>query len=253
MPLTSRRQLAIGPAQGYLAHRDYGTRLSEIDRKVFRFGNRKYTLYRRADLELSSWFFRIHLKEETRNFRNSLRTRDFSEAPDRAQSELIQLLTKVESGQRMLSLRLKDLIRRFMTYQEEQVRTEQIARTTLRLHHYRIQLGCKFLQAKLPSGNESKIVSINGDIFNHYLAWRQKAVANKGKTIRRDVVRDELLSIRKMFRYAREQHLCTDRNIPSWDITSEREGHVSIPGSLTYPRWKIRLHKCILPRRARSS
>jgi hypothetical protein len=118
MPLTGQRQLAIDASQAYLAHRDYGTRLSETDRKVFRFGNRKYTLYRRSDLELSSWFFRIHLKEEKRNFRKSLRTRDLSEATDRAQSELVQLLSKVESGQRILSLRLIDLVRRFMTHQE---------------------------------------------------------------------------------------------------------------------------------------
>ena len=44
------------------------------------------------------------------------------------------------------------------------------------------------------------------------------------KTIRRDVVRDELLTIRQMFRFALAEKLGSERVIPKWTFAVEKEG-----------------------------
>lgn len=43
---------------------DYGTRGSERNKKVARFGSYRVTLYCRSDVAHSAWFFRIHLTKE---------------------------------------------------------------------------------------------------------------------------------------------------------------------------------------------
>jgi integrase len=209
----------------YIASRDYGTRDSEKRKQVIRFGRAKATLYRRSDIERSSWFIRIHLKEERRHYRKSLQTMDREEALIRAHDVVIDLLAKVSSGQRILALSLNDLVRRFSLFQEALVNSGQLASRTLAVQSYRVRLGCEFLKACYPAGTDTKITAIDGQIFNGYLKWRQEQVATKREqgTIRRDVVRDELLVIRKMFNYARKERLCTDKSIPVWDFVIEKE------------------------------
>jgi integrase len=65
---------------------------------------------------------------------------------------------------------------------------------------------------------------VDGTLWNGYLEWRFADAQSRGKTIRRDVVRDELLTIRKMFQYAQLEKLCTERNIPKWTFIVEKEG-----------------------------
>ena len=220
---------ADGPARpesAYVPSRDYGTRGAERDKQVVRFGTHKATLYRRSDIESSSWFVRIHLKEEGRHYRKSLQTTDKQEALARAHTEIINVLAKVQSGQRILALSLKDLVRRFSLHQESLVRSEQLSPRTLAIQNYRVNLGCEFLKSIYPAGLDTKISSIDGSKFNGYLKWRQENVASKRAqgTIRRDVVRDELLVIRKMFLFAKKERLCTDKSIPVWEFQVEREG-----------------------------
>jgi hypothetical protein len=71
---------------------------------------------------------------------------------------------------------------------------------------YRVNLGCEFLKSVYPAGLETKISSVDGAKFNGYLKWRQENIAKKRErgTIRRDVVRDELLVVRKMFLFCQE-------------------------------------------------
>jgi hypothetical protein len=66
----------------------------------------------------------VHLKEEGRHYRKSLKTTDLDEAISRAHSEVIDVLAKVKSGERILALSLKDLVRRFSLYQESLVASE---------------------------------------------------------------------------------------------------------------------------------
>ena len=107
------RESKTTDAAPYIASRHYGTRRSEKNKQVIRFGRTKATIYRRSDIEHSSWFLRIHLTEEGRHYRKSLRTLDREEAINRAHDAVIDVLAKVSSGQRILSLSLTDLVRRF--------------------------------------------------------------------------------------------------------------------------------------------
>jgi len=40
---------------------------------------------------------------------------------------------------------------------------------------------------------QTRVSSLDGEIWNGYLEWRFAEAQSRGKTIRRDVVRDELL------------------------------------------------------------
>ncbi|HQR52886.1 MAG TPA: hypothetical protein PLZ79_06420 [Burkholderiales bacterium] len=207
----------------YVASRDYGTRSAEIDKHFVQFGRRKATIYKRSDVANSSWYFRFFVREEKRHYRKSLQTVDRVEAVERATAEIVNVLAKVQSGERILARSLRDLARMFREHLESQVTSGDIAQRTLEVQRYRIELGCEFLKEKLPAGLDTKISAIDGKIFGDYLPWRlDKAAMGKRGTIRKDVVRDELLVIRKMFKHGRKQRLCTDRAIPQWDFKVEK-------------------------------
>jgi integrase len=195
---------------------------SQVGQHTLTFGSHKVTLYKRGDTQDSSWFFRIHLKDEDRFYRKSLDTKDKDVAAKRAHDELIALLSRLQSGQRILALSLTDLVRRFSLHCEELVRQDQLSAKTWINHRYRIGSGVEFLKTVYPE--EVKLSSIDGEVFRDYLAWRTKKNADKGKTIRRDVVRDELLIIRKMFNWALKERLCPASAVPNWDFHVEKEG-----------------------------
>jgi integrase len=210
----------------YVARTDYGTRSAELQKQSLPFGKYRATLYRRSDVDRSSWFLRVFLREEGRHYRKSLRTSDRAEAVQRATTELVSVLSKVESGQRILAISLKDLVRRFSAHLEQQVASGALSPRTLTSQRYRVNLGCEFLKVKLAAGMDAKVSGIDGEVFGQYLDWRMAKAAEdrpNGK-IRRDVVRDELLVIRKMFLFARKEKLCSEKAIPNWDIVVEREG-----------------------------
>jgi integrase len=208
----------------YVAATDYGTRGSQKDKRVIPFGDLNLTLYRRADVEKSSWFMRVHIKQEDRNYRKSLGTDDYQAAVKAAQREVIGILAKVQSGQRILALALKDLVRQFSLHMEKMVEQDQIAPKTWVSQRYRIGLGLEFLKTKYPNGIETKVTDIDGEVFHGYLDWRIETLKAKERTIRRDVVRDELLVIRKMFAYAQKEKMCTALSIPNWDFIVEKQG-----------------------------
>jgi integrase len=208
----------------YVAATDYGTRGSQKDKRVIPFGDLNLTLYRRTDVVKSSWFMRVHIKQEDRNYRKSLGTDDYQAAVKAAQREVINILAKVQSGQRILALALKDLVRQFSLHMEKMVEQDQIAPKTWVSQRYRIGLGLRFLKTKYPNGIETKVTDINGDVFQGYLDWRIATLKAKERTIRKDVVRDELLVIRKMFTFAQKEKMCTARSLPNWDFIVEKQG-----------------------------
>jgi integrase len=187
------------------------------------FGPYKGTLYRRVDVKNSSWFLSFYLRAEERHLRKSLRTDDVREARERAVKELIQILAKIETGQRILAVSLADLRKRYGLYEEGLVTQGQISKNTLDNHSTRINHGLRFLAA-VGKPVQTRISSLDGNIWNSYLEWRFADASSRGKTIRRDVVRDELLTIRKMFLYAQDQKLCLEKTVPRWTFTVEKEG-----------------------------
>jgi hypothetical protein len=106
----ARSSAPRGRTPVYVAKRDYGTRGAERAKQVVKFGRVRATIFKRGDIDNSSWFFRLYLKEERRHFRRSLRTSDRREALDIAHDEIVTILAKLQSGQRILSVALKDLV-----------------------------------------------------------------------------------------------------------------------------------------------
>ncbi len=209
-----------------VANAESNTGGSYKSRVVQRFGDRRITLYRRADIAEGSWFLCLYLREEKRQYRVSLKTDSLERAKRAAEDLLIDLLGRVRSGERVLSPTLSEVLRQYHEDQAVKVRDGQLSAKTVLLHSYRIKLGLAFLGTHYPSGLATNISAIDGSRFEGYLAWRQRQRAEKstGGTIRLDVVRDELLSIRKVFKFAREKKLCAERNVPVWNFAVEREG-----------------------------
>jgi hypothetical protein len=190
-----------------------------------RYGDTVCAIYRRSDIANGSWFFRTHLKQERRYYRVSLKTTDRLEAKQRAQQEMLKVLAKLGAGQPVMaiSLELGELVKAFSNYLNSQVATGQLRARTEVMQRYRIRLGLKFLTAMYPAGLRTRVSEIDGSIFKQYLQWRQAALATKRKTIRRDVVRDEIIVVRKMFKYGVSQKLCAEKQVPMWDFAVEKE------------------------------
>ena len=217
---TSKRQLDSPIGSKTL----YGTRGAITNKETVRFGKYRTAIYRRGDVANSSFFMRIYLKDEERYFRKSLQTQNRKEAIDLATTELINVLAKVESGQRILAISLGDLRRRYALEQEKQVQSGDLSANTQRQHHYRIETGLKFIKEKLNKDSvlDTRVSAIDGNIFSDYLDWRFARAAAANRTLRKDVVRDELLSIRKLFLFGKKGKLCTEKNIPNWDFKVEK-------------------------------
>lgn len=221
--MTRVSQGADGPTQ-YDPKTDYGTRQYEREKQYITFGSLRGVLYRRADVANSSWFLRIHVTEEQRHYRKSLQTADRKEAVKRAQDLIVDVLTRVKSGQKLLALSFKDVALEFDKHQRELATSGQLAERTVVMQRYRVNLGSEFLEEVLPAGLDTKISAIDGAIFNDYLPWRKRKAQEHGRTLRSDVVRDELLVIRKLFFFARDKRLCPESAIPSWRFAVEKVG-----------------------------
>jgi hypothetical protein len=195
------------------------------DLQEIRFGRKSGAIYRRSDIANSSFFFRTHLKQERRYYRKSLETTDRAEALERAEKTMWEVLTKVDSGQPVMAnaMDLGEAVSAFSKHLANEVEIGQLRTRTEEMQRYRVQTGLKFLKAKYPNGLRTKLSDIDGVVFKDYLRWRQSALAEKKRTIRRSVVRDELLVIRKMFKYCFREQICSERQIPKWDFLPEKE------------------------------
>jgi integrase len=210
----------------YLASKHYRERNYELDKCIVKFGTHAATLYRRPEAKKSSWFFRIFVREEKRHYRKSLRTTDLNQAKFLVTDKVIEILGKVQSGQRLLDVSLNDLHRQYQIHMDHQVEIGQISPNTWKSHRYRPRLGLEFLKSlekRYPNALNTRLSALDGEMFNGYFDWRLSVTNGKGRTIRSDVVRDELLTIRKMFQYAKRERLCGAKAIPSWDFVVESE------------------------------
>jgi len=131
-------------AKAYKAATDYNTRNFERNKKFISFGEYRITLYERSDLANSSWYFRVYVKEEGRNYRQSLNTTDPVLAEKAVTHEMIKTLKRVDNGERLLALELKDLVRRFKLAKEKAAGDGKIAKTTLANHMSRINHGVEY-------------------------------------------------------------------------------------------------------------
>src|SRR5262249_5644150 len=124
------------------------------------------------------------------------------------------------------ALSLGDVVRKFRLHLEEEVQRGQLRPRTVDIQATRAARAIEFLKTIYPAGANTKLTTIDGDVFHGYLDWRLKYAKEKERTIRLDVVRDELLVIRKMFKWAKEKpnRWCSERSLPNWDFEVEQEG-----------------------------
>ncbi len=212
--------------KAYLASEHYRERNYELDQCIVQFGTHAATLYRRPEVKKSSWFFRIFIREEKRHYRQSLRTTDLNQAKFLVTDKVIEILGKVKNGQRVLDVSLNDLHRQYQIHMDHQVEIGQMSSNTWKSHRYRLRLGLEFLKSlekRYPNALNTRLSALDGEMFHGYFDWRLSVTKAKGRTIRSDVVRDELLTIRKMFQYAKDQKLCGVKAIPNWDFIVESE------------------------------
>ncbi len=100
----------------------YGTREAELNKRVLKFGSTEITLYKRNDISSPSWYFKMRLKGERQYYKRSLRTQSYTEAKELAQERLIEILATLKNGDRVVSLRLVDIFRRYNKHLDDSVR-----------------------------------------------------------------------------------------------------------------------------------
>jgi site-specific recombinase XerD len=187
-----------------------------------RFADHRVTLYRRTDVTDSGWHMRVYLKKEARYYRKGLKTHDRTEAETLAQSELFKVLGRQEAGQTILSISVAKLIQDYLLVLQAQLEREEMRPTTHKNAARRINLARDFLaeQFKKPkAGLQTKLSTVEGAIFEGYLDWRRSS----NPKIRRDVVQQELLVIKKMFTWAVKKKLAGEKTIPTWNFRIEKE------------------------------
>jgi integrase len=177
------------------------------------------TLYRRADVGESHWHMRVYIKSEGRYFRKGLGTHDPKEAERLAQNELIRLLARQEAGQTILSPSVAKLIQSYLKILQQRLEHKEMSEPTHKNATHRIDLARQFLRFKLKVGLQSKLSTVDGSVFDGYLEWRKV----KNPEIRRDVVHQELLVIKRMFIWAVKKRMAGEKVIPQWDFKVETE------------------------------
>lgn len=190
------------------------------DRIRFVLLGRTVTLFRRDDA--ASYFLCVYIREEKRQYRKSLKTPDPDVARQRAEREVFELLGRVERGEKLLDKRINDAFRDFDAELTRQQVARELSTRTVSLNRSRIEKGRRFIRESIDGGLDGRLSSFDGGVFDEYLRWRDCYAESQGRKIpRRDVVRDELLSIRKVFKFAHRQKHCSEDAIPRWSFRVE--------------------------------
>jgi integrase len=201
----------------YNASRDYGTRSAELDRFKVRFGRHAATIYRRKDSGASTWHFRIYLKDEHVHYRKSLRTTDKRDAVQFAEQEIVNILAKQQNGQKIRSQTFAEAVRAFQLADEGELAAGIISKRTVIMHNYYIGTVSEYIKEKFKAGIRTRLSEIDGRRdFADYLEWRMK----RG-SIRRDSVQAELVGVRLVLRFAKDNGLCDEKSLPKWDFKTE--------------------------------
>lgn len=143
------------------------------------------------------WQMRMYVRDEQRYVRKSLKTRDKEIAVSLAKSEFIFYQAKIRNGEKLFSITAEELRTRYLEHVSELVGAGQLSagrQTNIKTFtkHY-----LEFVGAK------TKIQNIDRKKFQEYRAFRQKAK----KDITMTVVVNESITVKQMYRWAKEQGL----------------------------------------------
>jgi integrase len=183
------------------------------------FGTHRVNFTRRKDILNSSWFMSVYLQRK--EYRKSLRTVDIAAAKQLANQQMIKLLLKVEQGQKVFSTTLGDARKEYLKDLDRRVAIGITSPVTAKHVTRRIQLGMKFLDQLNPKLTANHAIdSIHGKLWEGFAEWRLKT----GIVKKLLVINGELVSIRAMFKFARDKGWCGEKNIPVNNIQVEAEG-----------------------------
>lgn len=195
----------------------YGTRGAELNKRELAIGKTKVTLYQRKDNGSPCWYFKMRVKGERQYYKRSLKTTSFTEAKELAEEKVIELLGSIKAGDKIVSPSLQEIFRQYRKHLEDSVRRGQRRPSTIRNLFSRLNIGERFINALLPSGMRTKVGTLDGTIFEEYLAWREAEVYGKTKNqATLSMIRDELIVIRAAFKWANSQKLAPLKSIPAW-------------------------------------
>jgi integrase len=146
------------------------------------------------------WQMRMWVGSEKKYVRESLRTRDKTEATEEAKRRFLNYNHLIKNGQKIFSITTNELRQRYLVHVDELVRSGQLSsgrQTNIKTFtkHY-----IQFV------GKDRKIANIDKKEFQGYRAHRQK---NKSD-IKMSVVVNESITIKQMYRWAENEGLISN-------------------------------------------
>jgi integrase len=181
-----------------------------------RFGNLRVTLSRGDDD--ANWQFCCYIAGEKKQYRQSTKTAILDEAKEQAQNIVVDILSKQRSGQKVFSITLADARRDFLLDLDNRVKREELSEGTATNTARHIEWGLKFLNSVHITANAA-MDGIRADTWKGYPDWRLKQ-----KETTRTVIQQELVSIRSLFKFAKDAGRITEANIPKWELEVEKDG-----------------------------
>ena len=166
------------------------------------------------------WQMRMYVREEQRYVRKSLKTRDKQIAISIAQNEFIFYQAKIRNGEKIFSITAEELRTRYLEHVSELVEAGQLSRgreTNIKTFtkHY-----VEFV------GKNTKIQNIDRKFFQGYRAFRQKMK----KDITMTVVVNETITVKQMYRWAKEQGFIAQNYEPDYGKIKVQKNEVRRKG-----------------------
>ena len=183
---------------------------------VMMFGTHKVRLFQRNDQPSNYWFMRVQLEGKT--YKRSLKTAVLELAKERAQAEMIEVLAKIRSGQKVFSTTVREARAAYLLDQQDQITRDKRSKFTVKKVIQRIQRAMEFLiDQDIPP--TASIDSIQGNLWQEYIDWRLEPMPD----IRRDGIHDELTTIRAWFEWCQKKKWVSEINIPTWELKIENQ------------------------------
>lgn len=180
------------------------------------FGEHVVRLFQRDDQPSNYWFMRVTV--ESKQYRRSLKTCVLGEAKKVVSAHMVKILAKQMVGQRVFSTSLKDWREGYLIDVGRTVDRGERSKLTLNNISQRMDYAFAFLRSKGVLGS-SAVDSVEGGLWQDYIDYRLE----HKKTMRRDVINSELVTIKAAFEWARKQGWCSDRNVPKWELVLEKQ------------------------------
>jgi integrase len=140
------------------------------------------------------WQFRTWISGEKRYVRESLRTRDKSEAIAVAEQKFLQITSDIAAGRKIFSITVGELVQQFLADQAERVTTKKI--TKGRLGTIKTQLTRHFTD--FCGGPNALVSNLNPETFRRYAQYRRL----KTRDVKEVTIRNEQTTLAAIMRFA---------------------------------------------------